>query len=75
MARNVIGIKVHLQTLPTLPLQAQLNITLAQGDIDSLVAGQKAAALQVNHAPQSDEGVNGAGPEEVTLKLSEREAV
>ena len=34
MAKNVIGLKVQLQALPTWPLQAQLNISIAQGTIE-----------------------------------------
>lgn len=35
MARNVIGVRLQVQTLPTWPLQAQIQITLSQGDIDA----------------------------------------
>lgn len=40
MARNVLGLNVQLQGLPTWPLQAQLNIAIGQGDIDGFAATQ-----------------------------------
>lgn len=33
MARNVLGLNVQIQALPAWPLQAQLLITIAQGDV------------------------------------------
>jgi putative metal binding uncharacterized protein len=36
MARNVMGLTVHMQALPLWPLRAQLNITIAQGDLDNI---------------------------------------
>ena len=36
MARNIIGLTVQIQALPTWPLQAQLNISLGQGEIDKM---------------------------------------
>lgn len=63
MARNVIGLKLQLQGLPTWPLQAQLNISLTQGDIDVLVQGD-----------QRQLGENGAkkGSEEQSAEESEQ---
>lgn len=41
MSRNVLGLKLQMQGLPTWPLQAQLSISLAQGDVDLFVAAQQ----------------------------------
>jgi hypothetical protein len=41
MARNILGLRVQMQSLPTWPLQVRLQISLAQGDIDGLTSAQK----------------------------------
>jgi hypothetical protein len=38
MARNVIGLRVSVQALPGTPLRAQVDVQLAQGDVDRIVA-------------------------------------
>lgn len=55
MARNVIGIKLQLQGLPTWPPQAQLSITLAQGDIDVLMKDQHEQAAVQDSNPYNGE--------------------
>jgi hypothetical protein len=50
MVRNVIGLNVVVQALPTQPLQAQVQLRLAQGDIDVLL-GAVAPAVNESVAP------------------------
>ena len=43
MARNVVGLNVAVQTLPGLPMQAQLSVGVVQGEIERRTPAQNAA--------------------------------
>lgn len=54
MVRNVIGLHVMVQGLPGMPLRAQVNIQVAQGDLDRLVvapAPPQPAAQEQSQSP------------------------
>lgn len=50
MVKNIMGLQVNMQALPLWPLRAQLQIAIAQGDVDAVLAAnspkQRAAAEQ-----------------------------
>lgn len=50
MIKNIIGMNVSLQTLPSWPLQAQIVIQVAQGEVDKVAAAALAAARQQQEA-------------------------
>lgn len=56
MVRNVIGLNVGLQALPTQPLQAQVHIRLAQGDIDKIPGVARAPGQDAVPPSGSDQG-------------------
>ena len=46
MVKNIVGLNLIVQALPIMPLQAQVNIQVTQGDLAGLPAGLAAAINQ-----------------------------
>jgi hypothetical protein len=52
MVRNVIGLRVTVQGFPGMPLRAQVDVQVAQGDVDRLMFAPAPAQAQPQSEPQ-----------------------